>query len=80
MALSEFPDDRIPGGALDGEPTVSAEIAEFGWWSPRELLAGLDAGTLEMAPPWSVAHRLIRDFVEESGLSWPEPGNRSALR
>lgn len=65
---------------LDGEPTASAEIAQFGWWSPRELLAGLDAGALEIAPPWSVAHRLIRDFVEESGLSWPEPGNRSALR
>lgn len=64
----------------DGEPRASAEIAELGWWSPVELLAGLRRRTLKIAPPWSVAHRLIRDFVEESGLAWPEEGDQAGLR
>ncbi len=62
-----------------GEPKASAEIAELGWWSPTKLLAALRAGTLKIAPPWSVAHRLIRDFVEESGLAWPQEGGPAAL-
>lgn len=64
---------------LPGEAKASAEIAEFGWWSAADLLAALDAGEIAIAPPWSVAHRLIRDFVEASGLMWPEGSQPHAL-
>lgn len=59
---------------------LSAEIAEAAWWEPSRLLQALRAGELLIAPPWSVAHRLIRDFVEEAGLPWPVGGEAAGLR
>ncbi|MDW8480281.1 MAG: NAD(+) diphosphatase [Xanthomonadales bacterium] len=57
-----------------GRVLPSAEIAEARWWTPRALGSALARGELAVAPPWSVAHRLIRDFVEENGVAWPGAG------
>ncbi len=52
---------------VDDRPVVAdpQELESARWWSRAEIEAGLAAGDLLLPPPVSIAHRLIRGWLEQ---------------
>jgi NAD+ diphosphatase len=67
-----FPGALMIGFRADAEDAalrLGEELAEAAWFSAEELVAAVASRRIGISPPLSVAHQLIREWVEDQGLS-----------
>lgn len=57
--------------AEDPRLRLGDELAEAAWFSAEELVVGVAERSIGISPRLSVAHQLIREWVEERGFSLP---------
>ncbi|HRQ63863.1 MAG TPA: NAD(+) diphosphatase [Xanthomonadaceae bacterium] len=55
--------------AEDAALRLGEELAEAAWFSAEELVAAVASRRIGISPPMSVAYQLIREWVEDQGLS-----------
>ena len=53
--------------AASRECAVSDELEELRWVNPEQLRAAIEADSIRMPPPVSIAFRLIADWYERQG-------------